>query len=481
MIFNVNNAAMQRAAFPGIAAGLAAIVGENNAVTDAAGMEGFLREPRDLFHGKALCVVRPGSTQEVAAVLKLCHETATPVVPQGGNTGLVGGQVPGSDGNAIVLSLGRLRALREIDPSSNTMTVEAGMVLASAQAEARRADRLLPLSLASEGSCTIGGNLAANAGGTNVIAYGNARDLVLGLEVVLADGRILSDLSKLKKNNTGYDLKNLFIGSEGTLGVITAAVLKLYPKPRAVETAFIGLASACAVLDLLDLARGMAGGEITSFELIPRIGLDFVLAHFESAREVLAKKHSWYVLLELSSQNGEGLAARLLTLLESAREKHIIEDAAIAASLDQRENFWKLRELLPEAQRHEGGSIKHDVSVPIRDIPVFLEEVFRAVSLAIPGARLVPFGHVGDGNIHCNVSQPVGADKQTFLARWDELNAIVYEIVLSRKGSISAEHGIGQLKRDLLPKVKDKTAMELMRAIKQTLDPRGVLNPGKVL
>jgi FAD/FMN-containing dehydrogenase len=481
MIFNVNNAAMQRAAFPGIAAGLAAIVGENNAVTDTAGMEGFLREPRDLFHGKALCVVRPVSTQEVAAVLKLCHETATPVVPQGGNTGLVGGQVPGSDGNAIVLSLGRLRALREIDPSSNTMTVEAGMVLASAQAEARRADRLLPLSLASEGSCTIGGNLAANAGGTNVIAYGNARDLVLGLEVVLADGRILSDLSKLKKNNTGYDLKNLFIGSEGTLGVITAAVLKLYPKPRAVETALIGLASACAVLDLLDLARGMAGGEITSFELIPRIGLDFVLAHFESAREVLAKKHSWYVLLELSSQNEEGLAARLLTLLESAREEHIIEDAAIAASLDQRENFWKLRELLPEAQRHEGGSIKHDVSVPIGDIPVFLEEVFRAVSLAIPGARLVPFGHVGDGNIHCNVSQPVGADKQTFLARWDEINAIVYEIVLSRKGSISAEHGIGQLKRDLLPKVKDKTAMELMRAIKQTLDPRGILNPGKVL
>jgi len=471
----------RNAALARILACIEAIVGAKHVISDPAGMEGFLREPRDLFHGKALCVVRPGSTQEVAAVLKLCHETATPVVPQGGNTGLVGGQVPGSDGNAIVLSLGRLRALREIDPASNTMTVEAGMVLASAQAEARRADRLLPLSLASEGTCTIGGNLAANAGGTNVIAYGNARDLVLGLEVVLADGRILSDLSKLKKNNTGYDLKNLFIGSEGTLGVITAAVLKLYPKPRAVETAFIGLASARAVLDLLDLARGMAGGEITSFELIPRIGLDFVLAHFESAREVLAQKHSWYVLLDLSSQNGEGLAARMLVLLESAREKHIIEDAAIAASLDQRENFWKLRELLPEAQRHEGGSIKHDVSVPIGDIPVFLEEVFRAVSLAIPGARLVPFGHVGDGNIHCNVSQPVGADSRAFLARWDEINAIVHDIVIAHKGSISAEHGIGQLKRDLLPKVKDKTAIELMRTIKQTLDPRGILNPGKVL
>ena len=354
------------------------------------------------------------------------------------------------------------------------------MILVQAQAEAARADRLFPLSLASEGSCTIGGNLAANAGGTQVIAYGNARDLVLGLEVVLADGRILADLSKLRKNNTGFDLKNLFIGSEGTLGIITAAVLKLYPKPRAVETAFIGVASPRAALDLLDLAQDVAGGEITSFELIPRIGIDFVLAHF-SAPEVLLGKHAWYVLLELSSQSREGLAARLLALLEAASDKHIVEDAAVAASLDQRENFWKLRELLPEAQRQEGGSIKHDVSVPIADIPDFLEEVFRAVNQAMPGARLVPFGHLGDGNIHCNVSQPIGADTQAFLARWDEINAIVHGIVIARKGSISAEHGIGQLKRDLLPKVKDRVAMEVMRAIKQSLDPAGILNPGKVL
>ena len=374
MIFNVNNAATQRAALPGIIAGFKAIVGENHVVTDAAGMDGFLREPRDLFHGKALCVVRPGSTQEVAAVLKLCHETATPVVPQGGNTGLVGGQIPGAGEGAIVLSLTRMRALREIDLASNTMTVEAGMVLAHAQEEASRANRLFPLSLAAEGSCTIGGNLATNAGGTNVIAYGNARDLVLGLEVVLAGGRILSDLSKLKKNNTGYDLKNLFIGSEGTLGVITAAVLKLYPKPRSVETALVGLASPRAALALLDLARDMAGGEITSFELIPRIGLDFVLEHFETVRDVLSQKHPWYVLLELSSQNEKGLAARLLALLEAAANKHILEDAAIAASLDQRENFWKLRELLPEAQRQEGGSM-NDVSVPTAEIPDFLEEV----------------------------------------------------------------------------------------------------------
>ncbi|MGA7656085.1 MAG: FAD-binding oxidoreductase [Methylocella sp.] len=444
-------------------------------------MEGFLREPRDLFHGKALCVVQPGSTQEVAAVLKLCHETGTPVVPQGGNTGLVGGQIPGAGGDAIVLSLTRMRRLREIDPASHTMTVEAGMILAHAQEEASRVNRLFPLSLSAEGSCTIGGNLATNAGGTNVIAYGSARDLVSGLEVVLADGRILSDLTKLKKNNAGYDLKNLFIGSEGTLGIITAAVLKLYPKPRAVETAFIGLASPRAALALLDLARDMAGGEITSFELIPRIGLDFILAHSDSARDVLTGKHDWYVLLELRSQNEKGLADRLLSLLETAAKNHILEDAAIAASLDQRDHFWKLRELLPEVQRLEGGSIKHDVSVPIAEIPDFLDEVSGAVSLVIPGARLVPFGHVGDGNIHCNISQPIGADKGAFLARWDEINAIVYRIVLAHNGSISAEHGIGQMKRDLLPQVKDKVAMDLMRALKQTLDPKGILNPGKVL
>jgi FAD/FMN-containing dehydrogenase len=474
------NAASQRAAFPGAIAGFEAIVGKSHVVADTAGMEGFLREPRGLFHGNALCVVRPGSVREVAAVLALCHETATQLVPQGGNTGLVGGQNPSADGGAIVLSLTRLRALREIDLASNTMTVEAGMVLAEVQEQAHRVNRLFPLSLGSEGSCTIGGNLATNAGGTNVIAYGNARDLVLGLEVVLADGRILSDLSKLKKNNTGYDLKNLFIGSEGTLGIITAAVLKLFPKPQSVETAFIGLSSPRAALDLLNLARDTAGGEITSIELIPRLGLEFVLAHF-GTRDVLPAKYPWYVLLELSSQSRAGLDARLLSLLEAASEKHIIEDAAIAASLEQRENFWKLREFLPEAQSLEGGSIKHDVSVPVADIPVFLDEVFHAVSHAMPGARLVPFGHVGDGNIHCNVSQPIGADRQAFLARWDEINAVVYEIVLAHKGSVSAEHGIGQLKRDLLPKVKDKVAMELMRAIKQTLDPMGILNPGKVL
>ncbi|MEJ0094273.1 MAG: FAD-binding oxidoreductase [Methylocella sp.] len=457
------------------------IVGEAHVLTDPAAMAGFLREPRDLFRGEAICIVEPGSTQEVAMVAALCNKTLTPIVPQGGNTGLVGGQTPDASGGAIVLSLRRMQKLREIDLASNAMTVEAGMILARAQDEAERAGRLFPLSLAAEGSCTIGGNLATNAGGVGVLAYGSARDLVLGLEVVLADGRIFSDLSKLKKDNTGYDLKHLFVGSEGTLGIIKAAVLRLFPKPRAIETAFIGLGSPQAALAMLDLARDRVGGEITAFELIPRIGLDFVLTHAPRARDPLPSKSAWYVLLELCSQSSEGLAERLLALLEAGAQKNIIENAAIAASLNQRADFWRLGELLSDVQRLEGGSIKHDVSVPIADIPAFLEEVERAVTKAMPGVRLMPFGHLGDGNIHCNVSQPIGADKTAFLARWDEVNAIVHGLVAAHRGSISAEHGIGQLKRDLLPQVKDKVAMELMRALKQTLDPKGILNPGKVL
>lgn len=460
---------------------LESIVGARHVLTDPADMEGYLREPRDLFKGAAACVVQAGTTAEVSAVLALCNATSTPVVPQGGNTGLVGGQIPDASGRAILLSLRRMDRLREIDLASNTMIVEAGMILAKAQEEADRAGRLFPLSLAAEGSCTIGGNLATNAGGTGVIAYGNARDLVTGVEVVLADGRILSNLSKLAKDNTGYDLKHLFMGSEGTLGVITAACLKLYPKPRGIETAFIGVASPKNALRLLDLAKEMVGGEIIAFELIPRIGIEFVLAHAQDPRDPLAKAHAWYVLLELGSQCKDGLAGRLLALLEAGAKSGIVEDASVAASLDQRERLWRLRELLPEAQRHEGGSIKHDISVPLARIPAFLDEVERAVTKAMPGARLVPFGHLGDGNIHCNVSQPLGADKAEFLARWDEINEIVHAIVVAHQGSISAEHGIGQLKRELLPKVKDKVALEVMRALKQTLDPKGILNPGKVL
>jgi FAD/FMN-containing dehydrogenase len=460
---------------------LADIVGRDHVMTDRAQMAGYLREPRGLFEGAAACIVRPATTDQVSAVLSLCNDTETPVVPQGGNTGLVGGQVPDTSGRAIVLSLGRMTTIREIDVASNTMVAEAGVVLARVQEAADRAGRLFPLSLAAEGSCTIGGNLATNAGGTAVIAYGNARDLVLGLEVVLADGRVLSNLSKLRKDNTGYDLKHLFMGSEGTLGIVTAAVLKLFPKPRSIEAAFVGLASPAKALALLDLARDMVGGEITGFELIPRIGLDFVLRHAHGVQDPLPEPHAWYVLLELSSQSREGLGARLVGLLEAGAERKIVESAAVAASLDHAARFWQLRELLPEVQRKEGGSIKHDVSLPLAAIPAFLDEVARAAAKAAPGARLVAFGHLGDGNIHCNVSQPIGADTAAFLARWSEINRIVHALVASYHGSISAEHGIGQLKRNLLPEVKGEVALEVMRTLKRTLDPKNILNPGKVL
>ncbi len=459
----------------------AAIAGEAHVLTRDADMAPYLSEPRDLYKGRALCVVRPASTQEVSGVVALCAETGTSLVPQGGNTGLVGGQTPDASGHEIVLSLTRLNRLRELDLASNTMIVEAGMVLAKVQEEAERADRLFPLSLAAEGSCTIGGNLATNAGGTAVIAYGSARDLVLGLEVVLADGRVLSDLSKLRKDNTGYDLKHLFMGSEGTLGIITAAVLKLFPKRRAIETAFIGLANPENALDLLKLTRAMAGPALTTFELISARAFDFVLHHGEDVRSPLQDRHAWYVLLELTSPNAHGLSEVMLALLEAASTQGMIENAAIAATLDQRQDFWRLRELIPEVQKREGGSIKHDVSLPISAVPTFLKEVESVVTAAMPGARLVPFGHLGDGNIHCNVSQPEGADKEAFLSRWAEINEIVHAIVTAHHGSISAEHGIGQLKRDLLPSVKDPVALDLMRALKKTLDPKGILNPGKVL
>ena len=459
----------------------AAIAGAQNVLAEAQDMAPALSEPRGLYHGRARALLRPGSVAEVSQLLALCNALRVPVVPQGGNTGLVGGQTPDAGGAAVVLSLTRLNRVREIDPQSNTMIVEAGLTLAGAQAAAEGADRLYPLSLASEGSCTVGGNLATNAGGTAVIAYGNARDLVLGIECVLADGRILSNLSKLKKDNTGYDLKHLFIGSEGTLGVITAATLKLVERPRAVETAFIGVQSPQRALDLLVRARAATGGGITAFEVVPRIGIEFVLRHASQVREPLAGASPWYVLLELSGQDGAALSAQMAALLEHALEAGLIEDAAIAASLDQRKAFWRLREALSDAQRPEGGSIKHDVSVPLAQVPVFIDEATWAVEAFVPGARVVAFGHLGDGNVHFNVSQPAGADTAEFLARWHAVNDIVHAIVLRHQGSVSAEHGIGQLKRAMLAKVKDPVALEVMRTLKAALDPNGILNPGKVL
>ena len=405
------------------------------------------------------------------------------VVPQGGNTGLVGGQIPGQEDRQgeVLLSLSRMNQLRESDKASMTMTVEAGMTLADVQAHADAAGALFPLSLASEGSCTIGGNLATNAGGTAVLAYGNARDLVTGLEVVLADGRVLSNLSKLKKDNTGYDLKHLFMGSEGTLGIITAAVVKLYPRPRSVQTAFVGMQSPANALALLNLAQARAGTDVKTFELMARFGLEIVLKHASGVRDPLAGKHDWYVLLELGSQMESGLEDTMMALLEEAAEAGIIEDATLAASLDQRRGFWKLREDMSDMQKHEGGSIKHDVSVPVALVPQFLEDMYPAVEKFMPGARPCPFGHLGDGNIHCNITQPVGMDKQAFLDVWYGMNEVVHAIVTRLQGSISAEHGIGTLKRDLLPEVKNPVAMDVMRTLKQALDPEGILNPGKVL
>jgi FAD/FMN-containing dehydrogenase len=456
-----------------------AIVGDKHAITDPQAQTPYLLEMRDMFHGHTPVVLRPGSVAEVADILKLANETSTPIVPQGGNTGLVGGQI--AQHGEIVLSLNRLDRIREVDPVSNTMTCEAGVTLQRAREAAAEVDRLYPQLLPSEGTCTIGGNLSTNAGGTAAIAHGIARSHALGIEVVLADGRVLHNLNKLKKDNTGYDLKNLFIGAEGTLGVITAAVLRLVPRPRAVETAFVGVPSPEAALDLLGLATERTAGGVTSFELMLRLGIELVLRHGAGCRDPLPEKHPWYVLIELSSQARSGLRAVMEEILAEGLERGLIEDATVADSLEQGKMFWRIRELFGEVQRHEGGSIKHDISVPVAAVPAFINEASAAVIKLIPGSRPLPFGHLGDGNIHYNVAQPVGADKADFLKRWDEVNAVVFDVVAKHGGSISAEHGIGVIKRDLLPKVKDPVAFELMRTLKRTLDPKGILNPGKVL
>jgi len=454
------------------------IVGDKFAMTDPADIAPYLTEERDLFHGRSPLVLRPGSTAEVAAICRLASEHRVALVPQGGNTGLVGGQTPHN--GEVVVSLRRLDKIRDIDIASNTMTCEAGVVLQIAQQRASELDRLFPLSLGAEGSCTIGGNLSTNAGGTTALAYGVAREMALGLEVVLADGRILNVLSKLKKDNTGYDLRNLFIGSEGTLGIITAATLKLFPKPRALETAIVGLKTPAAALKLLSISQNEAGGTLTSFELLSEVAVDFSIRHGIDIRDPLDSRHQWYVLMELSSPRQDARAA-IESILAQGLESGIVDDAVIAANLTQRSAFWKLRDEMSAAQKPEGGSIKHDISVPVIAVPDFIEQADAAVSKLIPGARPVPFGHLGDGNIHYNVSQPIGGDPADFLARWQDVNAAVFEVVLRLGGSISAEHGIGVLKRDELPEVKDKVAIELMRSIKAMLDPLGIMNPGKVL
>ena len=456
-----------------------AIVGDKYAITDPHAQQAYLVEMRDLYRGYTPVVLRPGSVAEVAAILKLANETKTPIVPQTGNTGLVGGQIPHH--GEVLLSLSRLNKIREVDPLSNTITCEAGVTLQRAREAAAAADRLYPQLLPSEGTCTIGGNLSTNAGGVAALAYGIARSHALGLEVVLADGRVLNNLNKLKKDNTGYDLKNLFIGAEGTLGIITAAVLKLVARPRSVETAYAGVASPDAALSLLMLAQQRLGDSVTSFELMARSGVAAVITHGNNVRDPLGSPHPWYVLFELSSQSETGLRQSMEDLLADAADKGIVQDATIADSLEQAKAFWYIREFFGEVQRRLGASIKHDISVPVSAVPAFIEEANAAVTKLIPGCQPLPFGHAGDGNIHYNVTQPPGADKEAFLARWHEVNAVVFDVVKKLGGSISAEHGVGIMKRDILPKYKDQTAIELMRTLKHTLDPNNILNPGKVI
>ena len=455
---------------------LAAVVGEAHAIRNAAEMDGYMREWRQIWTGRSPLVLRPGSTEEVSRILTIANETRTAIVPQGGNTGLCGGQIPTDAGNEVVLSLDRMTRILDVDPADNTITVEAGAVLKSVQDAADAVDRLFPLSLASEGSCRIGGNLSTNAGGLNVIAYGNTRDLCLGLEVVLADGRIWNGLKRLRKDNTGYDLRDLFIGAEGTLGIITAAVMKLVPRPKSRETAFIAVPSPQAAVDLLSLAQDMSGNRVVGFELIAEIALQFSIRH-AGVRHPLAEASPWYVLAELS----DPVPGAMMAIFEAAMARGLVTDAALAQSDAQRHDFWTARELISESQKPEGGSIKHDVAVPVSKVPQFLVEADAAVSRLVPGARFVSFGHLGDGNIHYNISQPVGMDKTRFLDMWNEMNDVVFEVVGRFNGSISAEHGIGRLKAHRMPDIKSPVELDMMRGLKRMLDPNSILNPGRVL
>lgn len=467
---------------PDLLARFSAIVGEGNALRNAHDIEPYLIEPREKFGGKAALVLRPSTVEEVAAILKLATETGTAIVPQGGNTGLVGGQMPDASGQQVILSLSRLNRIRSIDPAGNLAIVEAGVILQTLQETAEREGRLFPLSLGSEGSCQIGGNLSSNAGGTAVLAYGNTRELCLGVEVVLPTGEILNDLRYVKKDNTGYDLKDLFVGAEGTLGVITAAVMKLFPLPRGKGVAYAGLASPEDALKLLAIAQSHAGPSLTGFELMPRIGVEFSVAHTDGVRDPLQGVHQWYVLIDISSsRSAEDARETIEAILTEAYEAGLVEDATIADSTAQEKSFWHMREAMSLAQKPEGGSIKHDISVPVARIPEFIAEADAAVLDLVPGARIVCFGHMGDGNLHYNISQPVGADKEAFLARWVEVNTRVHDIVRAYRGSISAEHGVGQLKRKEIAETKSPVALDLMRRIKKAFDPAGIMNPGKVL
>jgi FAD/FMN-containing dehydrogenase len=458
---------------------LKAAAGPGGYSEDVAEIAPHLEEWRSKYKGHSPLLLKPATTAALSAILAICNRAGAPVVIQGGNTGLVGGQIPLH--GEVLLSTARLNRVRALDRDGMTITAEAGVTLAAVQQAAGQAGLLFPLSLASEGSCTIGGNVATNAGGTHVLRYGMTRALVLGLEVVLADGRVLEMLRALHKDNSGYDLKQLFIGSEGTLGVVTAATLRLFPKPQESIVAFAGLASPEAAVTLLERMQSAMPGMLSAFELMPRRALEFVTAHIAGTRDPFAAPAPWYVLIEVAGAKSANLAAALEGALAAAAGDGIVHDAAVAASIAQAQGLWKLRESVSEAQKREGASIKHDISLPVAAIPAFLAKAVPAVLAVVPGARPVSFGHLGDGNLHFNFNAPAAGDDPAFLAQWDEVQQTVHDMVKEFSGSISAEHGIGAMKVASLPRYKSHEELDAMRALKAAFDPKNILNPGKTV
>jgi|HubBroStandDraft_1064217.scaffolds.fasta_scaffold30508_2 FAD/FMN-containing dehydrogenase len=473
---------MPRPPNPGALAALKAVVGTGAWLDSADDVAPFVDDFRHLYRGATPLVLLPSSVDQVARILRICHREEIAVVPHAGNTGYCGGATPDESGSQIVLAMRRLNRLRHMDAANYSMIIEAGCTLAEAQAAAREAGRLFPLSLGSEGSAQIGGNLSTNAGGTAVLRYGMMRDLVLGLEVVLADGRVLAGLKSLRKDNTGYDVKSLFVGAEGTLGVITAASLKLFPQPADTATALVGIGSPAQALALLARLSTAAGSQLTAFELMPRLAVDLTVKHIPGVANPLGMEAAWFVLVELSSPNPrQNLEGLLTTELQEAAESALLADAMIATSLSQAQAMWKLRESIPEAQRHHGASLKHDVSVPVSAVPRLVEEGSELVRRLAPEGDVIAYGHMGDGNLHFNVGQKPGADVKAFLARGAELEHAIFDLVESLGGSISAEHGIGRLKTGEFARRADPVELAVMADLKRALDPKGILNPGKVL
>lgn len=464
------------------------------ALSDIAGPKGFsidpdiiaphTSEPRGKYHGKTPLVLFPKNTEMVSKLVTYCNQHDIKIVPQSGNTGLVGGSIPDQSNKEVLLSLKRMNKIREKDELNQTMTLEAGVILSDSHDIAESMNSIFPMHIASEGSAMIGGNISSNAGGINVLRYGNMRDLVLGLEVVLPNGEIWNGLTGLRKDNTGYDLKQLFIGAEGTLGIITAATLKLFPQYKQKNTAFVAIPDPEAAIKLLSLAKQISGDSLIAFEILPRIGLDFTIKHMSDCRDPLDEKYDWYIVLECATPLASDLIdleAVLEKILEEALEKELVLDGIVPKNVAEQKAVWNLREFMSEAQKFEGGSIKHDVAIPVSKIPEFLELGIKAVKKACPGIRPVPFGHIGDGNIHFNLSQPIDMDKEKYLSRWEEINHLVHQIVVDLGGSISAEHGIGTLKVDELKYFKPSVDIDTLKSIKLALDPNNIMNPGRII